>query len=526
MKAKGLVFTFLALLLMLGGTPVYADGVPPLPHAFYGSVNIGGEPAPIGTVISADGDGVETNTLQNPVTTAVAGSYGIDSKMLLVQAQAGAIITFYVNGIFTGQTIAWESGATTRVDLSITNSTPPGGGGTPPPSSEELTSSLFGTTKTFAISNDGKILETIAATSTDGLLTITIPEGIIAKNKSGNPLNSLEAVVVSPPSPPKDAHVIGLAYDFGPDGATFNPPITLTWKYDANSLPKGIAEDSLYIAYWDGTKWFALDTTINAAANVASCTVSHFTTFAVIAPPAPPSPAAFSVSNLSVNPTEVQPNEVVTITVSVSNTGGMEGSHTLVLKINGVKEAEKTIAAAPGSSETFSFTVAKEQPGNYSATVDGLGGSFIVIAPSVPPPSPPPVPSAFSLSDLSVRPAEVQPKEAVTISVFVANTGDAEGNYAIVLKIDGVKETEKSATIAAGAGETVNFAVTREEAGTYSVEVDGLNSGFTVVESSTPLLPAPPAKTPVNWPLIGGIIGAVIVVALVVLYFVRKRAVD
>jgi len=523
MKAKGLVFILLALLLMLGGTPVYADGVPPLPHAFYGSVTIDDEPAPVGTVISASGEGVETGTLQNPVTTTVAGSYGIDSKMLLVQAQEGATVTFYVNGISTGQTIAWESGVTTRVNLSVTAGTPPGGGGTPPPTTTELTSSLFGTTKTLNISNDGKIQEAIAATSADDLLTVTLPAGTIAKDKNGNPLSSLEAAVVSPPSPPKDAHIIGLAYDFGPDGATFDPPITLTWKYDPNSLPTGVAEDSLYVAYWDGAKWVALKTTVNTAANVASCTVSHFTTFSIIAPPAPPPPAAFSVSNISVEPTEVQPKEVVTITVSVANTGGMEGSHTLVLKINGVKEAEKTITVAPGNIKAVSFTVTKEQPGSYSVTVDGLGSSFIVIAPSVSPPSPPLASSAFSLSGLSVQPAEVQSKEAVTISVSVANTGDAAGDYAVVLKIDGVKEAEKSVTIAAGASETVSFGVTREEAGTYSVEVDGLSSGFAVVEPSAPLLP-PHTKSSVNWPLVGGIAGAAVVVGLVIFLLVRRRA--
>ncbi|GAI06254.1 unnamed protein product, partial [marine sediment metagenome] len=63
--------------------------------------------------------------------------------------------------------------------------------------------------------------------------------------------------------------------------------------------------------------------------------------------------------------------------------------------------------------------------------------------------------------------------------------------------------------------ETVAFSVTREEPGIYSVNVDGLSGSFTVV-----LLVKPPG---VNWPLIGGIIVAVVIVGLVVFFRLRRR---
>ena len=52
------------------------------------------------------------------------------------------------------------------------------------------------------------------------------------------------------------------------------------------------------------------------------------------------SSSPFVVSNLSIQPVEVQPNEMVTITVSVANTHHTWGIYSLVLKINGVREAE------------------------------------------------------------------------------------------------------------------------------------------------------------------------------------------
>lgn len=68
----------------------------------------------------------------------------------------------------------------------------------------------------------------------------------------------------------------------------------------------------------------------------AECTisaVSHIT---------PPEPAAFSVSDLITQPAQAQPHEAVTIMISVANTGGTEGTYSVVLKINGVEEAEES----------------------------------------------------------------------------------------------------------------------------------------------------------------------------------------
>ncbi len=94
-------------------------------------------------------------------------------------------------------------------------------------------------------------------------------------------------------------------------------------------------------------------------------------------------------------------------------------------------------------------------------------------------------PAAFSVSNLSIQPTQVQPGEAVNISVFVANTGGTEGSYAAVLKINGAVEAGETVTIAAGGSQTVTFSVTRNEASSYTIAVGGLSDSFTVV--------APPA---------------------------------
>ncbi|MBA7541394.1 hypothetical protein ES705_33706 [subsurface metagenome] len=112
----------------------------------------------------------------------------------------------------------------------------------PPPPTYYTVTNLFGVRKSFRIDSDGEILQAIEATSEDGMLTITIPQGTVALDKDGKRLASLEtAVDESPPDPVEDAHIIGLAYDFGPAGAMFSPAITLTWNYDPDVFPEGLA---------------------------------------------------------------------------------------------------------------------------------------------------------------------------------------------------------------------------------------------------------------------------------------------
>lgn len=70
------IFIVVVFLLMLCTAPVYAQGIPALPHAFYGSVTINGSPAPTGTKVEAKGSGVITGIQDNPTITTVSGIYG------------------------------------------------------------------------------------------------------------------------------------------------------------------------------------------------------------------------------------------------------------------------------------------------------------------------------------------------------------------------------------------------------------------------------------------------------------------
>ena len=140
MKAKTIAFVILAGLLTLFTTPVYAqEDIPPLPHAFYGTVEVNGSPAPAGTEVEARGEGVQVDVGNNPVVITVEGRYGSSEPLepkLIVQGDIveGSAVTFYVNGVSTGQTAEWHSGGVTELNLAVTiEGPPPETTETPPP---------------------------------------------------------------------------------------------------------------------------------------------------------------------------------------------------------------------------------------------------------------------------------------------------------------------------------------------------------------------------------------------------------
>jgi len=252
-----------------------------------------------------------------------------------------------------------------------TPSRPSGPGPRPPPPGITDVSDV--------VTGEGVFTEEVIAKSEDENVSITIDEGNTGLTAEGEPLSEISIIEMEePPAPPEDSNVIGLAYDFGPDGATFSPPITIEFTVDPATLPPDVALEDLVIAYYDETlvppAWVELPTTFDPATNTLMADVSHFTAFAIITvvpAVAPPAPAAFSVSSLSVQPAEVEPSEITTVSIVVANTGGESGSYTVVLKIDGVKEAEERVTIADGSSQTVSFSVIREEAGSYTVLWTG-----------------------------------------------------------------------------------------------------------------------------------------------------------
>jgi hypothetical protein len=123
----------------------------------------------------------------------------------------------------------------------------------------------------------------------------------------------------------------------------------------------------------------------------------------------------------------------------------------------------------------------------------------------------------FEFVNLSVSPSLVESGGNVTITAEAINTVVLYGNCTVILLVDGIEEAAQEMTLALGTSDNATFTVSRDIAGTYTVEIDGLIGEFTVV-------------APFPWALVGGIMGGVLgilAVAAVAVYFRvfrRKKA--
>ncbi len=108
-------------ILILSGMAFAQLGIP---HNLYGSVTINGAPAPDGTGVSVNIDGLQVT---NTVTTA--GKYGYSPNVFYVEDpnndRSGKTMHFLVNGVDSGVTAIFQNGASTQLDLAVTIEQPP-----------------------------------------------------------------------------------------------------------------------------------------------------------------------------------------------------------------------------------------------------------------------------------------------------------------------------------------------------------------------------------------------------------------
>jgi len=214
--------------------------------------------------------------------------------------------------------------------------------------------------------------------SEDKRLQIVFPVGTVAQDREGKLLMSLEVAINEAPPPP-EAGIVGLPYELGPHGATFNQPITINFSYDPSQIPPRVAEADLVLGYYDedSAQWLFLPSVVDMASHTVTTLVDHLSTFAVIAPIPPPLPAAFTTSALTVHPLETDIGEAVIISVLVTNTGEVEGSYNVALALNGTVEESRVVTLAGGSQQVV-FSTSGGEAGDYSVEVNGLEGSFTV----------------------------------------------------------------------------------------------------------------------------------------------------
>ena len=335
----------------------------------------------------------EGETTQSTVVVALqfpqgseSGTYSVVGE--LIEAKVKVIIIGWIDVtsyLPSSQTV----GSVTYVSASAGNGGGGGGGGA------GGGGGLPGVTNVYDfVTTEGKFTKDVTAKSEDSKVELTISKNTIGKKKGGQPLRTITIIEMEEPSaPPENSEIIDLTYDLSPDGATFDPPIILTFTYDPDDIPEGVTEENLIIALWDeeAGEWVNLVATVDPETNTITAKVSHFTAFTVIAYTRP---AAFTLSDLSITPAEVNIGGSVAISVLITNTGDLTGSQAVTLKINGAVVETRTVEVSGGYSEKVSFGITADTARTYTVNVDGLSGTFVVkAAPAPTPPAPAPAPT-------------------------------------------------------------------------------------------------------------------------------------
>ena len=141
-----------------------------------------------------------------------------------------------------------------------------------------------------------KLGEDVEALSYDDKVKVFLKMGTEVKNAQGSFVTSIVIEkLTSPLSATTNAEIVGSVYDIGPSGATFDPPITITFSYDPNNLPEGVSEQDLALAWFDKTasEWKLLeDSVVDTSKRDVTAHISHFTPYAIIIhqKPTPPTP--------------------------------------------------------------------------------------------------------------------------------------------------------------------------------------------------------------------------------------------
>jgi len=418
---------------------VTTDGLAPAAPASLVAVAGNGQVSLTWTAPTTNADGSAlTDLLGYEIyrSTSATGTYSqVNTADILTASYTDTTVTngtTYYYKVTTADTGGNESVKSSASSAATPAAPSAGGGGgiSPPPATITVKGSGLSSETGLRVDESGKVQEACLLKTPDEEASLDIAKRTKLLDSKGEALSSLSAAkVTSPPAPPSQRAIVS-AYDFGPDGATFEPAITLTMSYDLEALPERVIENELYIVYWDGLQWLDLESTVDTEANTVSAKISHFTQFAVIGKLAPATPklARFAIYDLSVTPSEVEPAEVVTVSALAANTTDIKREYTVILKINGEEAARKRVILDAKSSQRVSFSVVKNKAGTYEVDVNGLAGSFVVkeaaVAPlPVPSVAPPPTQPAVPPPTQPAKPIDWWFIGSIIAGVVVISTG-------------------------------------------------------------------------------------------------------
>jgi len=184
----------------------------------------------------------------------------------------------------------------------------------------------------------------------------------------------------------------------------------------------------------------------------------------------PVKPAEFQVTELVINPSLVLADEIVGISVKVTNVGEASGSYVVNLKIDDIIRETRDVTLSGGATEVIEFEVTETTPGTHTVKIDEQPGSFTVEAPVA-------ASEDIEVYKLFVNPYEVWEGETVTLKAKADNLADEPGTLQVRVMIKDEIEATKMFQLDAGATDVpIELTVTAGALGGYAIKLINLGN--------------------------------------------------
>ncbi|MDD1663997.1 MAG: PKD domain-containing protein [Methanomicrobiales archaeon] len=256
------------------------------------------------TVIRLGDDGIDE--VLNPSTTSTDTATNLD--FFTVPSPHGLSRFALVSAVGSSNLI--QMGARVATQLIQSSGVVGGGGSGSPPSVKDRTpweqpTSPANTPARPAVTyyGEGKIdttptgitRESVIIKSADWGASLAIDAGTVAFNSMHEPLTFVTAQPVTAGSIPPVADgagtlFTGIAYDVGPDGATFNPPATLSFTVPGDRWNEN-TRYSIQTYSTQAGSWEDITTSVDPGSRIVSGQVSHLCIFGLFTVPAAGAPA-------------------------------------------------------------------------------------------------------------------------------------------------------------------------------------------------------------------------------------------
>lgn len=166
------------------------------------------------------------------------------------------------------------------------------------------------------------------------------------------------------------------------------------------------------------------------------------------------------------------------------------------LSVNGTASQQWTIRCAGEGTAgiTVSATGYTDEMSTTSIPDDNIEPAGVTVQQVAPPPDPfaAPVveqptwsrPARIVTTQVYAQPRQVLANQPVTVYFNVANRGDRPGNYTATLRINGKVEEVKRGNLEGHSASPLQFVVSREQPGNYTIDINGEEDYFTVLGQS------------------------------------------